>query len=600
MGSAVTRARTCRPPRTPRSRWDHRGRRAPCRIRCRSDRSPSCRFLAGAAGRARVLLPLLRERQRAKDVLLRVRVVEHVDRERADRLLVAVAREDLVDATVAVPVRHDLLRARLRLRARGGRGRPARSARQARAARRERGCDGSGRLSQGSARTTTQGVFPSGIDRRSRKGKRCVRHRSRQPPRVLGAPGTVLASPRSCTRPRDPRSQPDALRRQRSPWPSGRFSSPRRSEAEARPSRRSTRSASPRSWPRRPVWPWRSKGGSRSRSSIAPGSPCSSPRRRLPPGPAHRLHGRSRETGRGNGSIGASSTSPFWRSASSPGPAEAPAGSRRRWRSCWGLRSAGRCSGSRSPRSPSRETGSRDSRSPSASGTPSRCSPTPRSFSGSGPRAVAGSSAASAAPCSSTGRPSSCCSPSPAPAWSARSQWSGSGSSCPTTGWWMHCGSRCSSRPGCSSPAGRSRARRSSRTGPSAATASPTAAGSPCSRSPARSSWQRSPGEPRSPVSWRSRVGASARRCWDSACSAPSQRCSGSSRRWAIPSAGRPRSSRAASAPTTPGVSPTCARTTVSRGGERRWRWRRTVPSADPAPGRSSSRGAGTATTPPP
>jgi hypothetical protein len=60
------------------------------------------------------------------NVLLGVRVVLHVDRERSDRVEVAVRGEDLVDPAVAVPVVDDLLAARLRLRARGRRRREQR------------------------------------------------------------------------------------------------------------------------------------------------------------------------------------------------------------------------------------------------------------------------------------------------------------------------------------------------------------------------------------------------------------------------------------------------------------------------------------------
>ena len=67
------------------------------------------------------LLALPGERERAEDVLLRVRVVEDVDREGANRLLVATEGEDLVDPAVAVPVRDNGVRARLLRRRRGTR-----------------------------------------------------------------------------------------------------------------------------------------------------------------------------------------------------------------------------------------------------------------------------------------------------------------------------------------------------------------------------------------------------------------------------------------------------------------------------------------------
>ena len=63
-----------------------------------------------SAGRPGIGLALPCVRERAEDVLLRVRVVEHVHRQRPDRLLVAVLREDLVDPPVAVPVRDHLRR----------------------------------------------------------------------------------------------------------------------------------------------------------------------------------------------------------------------------------------------------------------------------------------------------------------------------------------------------------------------------------------------------------------------------------------------------------------------------------------------------------
>ena len=97
---------------------------------------------ARSAGRPGVGLALPGICERAEDVLLRVRVVEHVHRQRPDRLLVAVLREDLVDPPVAVPVRHHLVRARLRLR-RGRGGRPrGRSARRSQGATRGGGIGG--------------------------------------------------------------------------------------------------------------------------------------------------------------------------------------------------------------------------------------------------------------------------------------------------------------------------------------------------------------------------------------------------------------------------------------------------------------------------
>ena len=67
----------------------------------------------GAARRTGVGLVQSRVRERPADVLLGVRVVLHVHRQRADRVEVAVRREDLVDAPVAVPVVDDLLATRL-------------------------------------------------------------------------------------------------------------------------------------------------------------------------------------------------------------------------------------------------------------------------------------------------------------------------------------------------------------------------------------------------------------------------------------------------------------------------------------------------------
>ncbi len=63
---------------------------------------------------ARVGLALLREGERAADLLLRVRVVDHVGRQAVDRVAVAMERVDLADAPVVVPVCDDLLGARLR------------------------------------------------------------------------------------------------------------------------------------------------------------------------------------------------------------------------------------------------------------------------------------------------------------------------------------------------------------------------------------------------------------------------------------------------------------------------------------------------------
>src|SRR4029078_10297608 len=60
------------------------------------------------------------------NVLLGVRVVLHVDRERSDRVEVAVRGEAPADPPVAVPVVDDLLAARLRLRACGRRRREQR------------------------------------------------------------------------------------------------------------------------------------------------------------------------------------------------------------------------------------------------------------------------------------------------------------------------------------------------------------------------------------------------------------------------------------------------------------------------------------------
>ena len=67
----------------------------------------------GAARRTGVGLVQPRVRERPADVLLGVRVVLHVHRQRADRVEVAVRREDLVDTPVAVPVVDDLLATRL-------------------------------------------------------------------------------------------------------------------------------------------------------------------------------------------------------------------------------------------------------------------------------------------------------------------------------------------------------------------------------------------------------------------------------------------------------------------------------------------------------
>ena len=66
--------------------------------------------VAGRAGvvvaaAARVGLALLREGERAEDLFLRARVVEHVGRQALDRLAVAMERVDLVDPAVVVPVR---------------------------------------------------------------------------------------------------------------------------------------------------------------------------------------------------------------------------------------------------------------------------------------------------------------------------------------------------------------------------------------------------------------------------------------------------------------------------------------------------------------
>ena len=103
---------------------------------------------SAAATRARVAgvgLAALRVRERAEDVLLRVRVVEHVDRERADRVGVAVERVDLVDAPVAVPVGHHRFAQLAFERGRGLAGRQQRQQRQ-RAARARAGppSDGGG------------------------------------------------------------------------------------------------------------------------------------------------------------------------------------------------------------------------------------------------------------------------------------------------------------------------------------------------------------------------------------------------------------------------------------------------------------------------
>ena len=57
-------------------------------------------------------LALLRERERAGDLLLRVRVVDHVARKACDRIAIAVQGVDLADAPVVVPVGHDLIAAR--------------------------------------------------------------------------------------------------------------------------------------------------------------------------------------------------------------------------------------------------------------------------------------------------------------------------------------------------------------------------------------------------------------------------------------------------------------------------------------------------------
>ena len=65
---------------------------------------------------ARVGLALLRERERAADLFLRVRVVENVRRQLRDRLGVAVERIDLADPPVVVPVGDHLVGAAPRLR----------------------------------------------------------------------------------------------------------------------------------------------------------------------------------------------------------------------------------------------------------------------------------------------------------------------------------------------------------------------------------------------------------------------------------------------------------------------------------------------------
>ena len=58
---------------------------------------------------ARVGLALLRERERAADLFLRVRVVENVRRKLRDRLGVAVERIDLADPAVVVPIGDHLI-----------------------------------------------------------------------------------------------------------------------------------------------------------------------------------------------------------------------------------------------------------------------------------------------------------------------------------------------------------------------------------------------------------------------------------------------------------------------------------------------------------
>ena len=96
--------------------------------------SPSPRWLASpGSGSA-----LLRVGERAADLLLRVRVVEDVGRERADRLAVAVERIDLVDAPVVVPVGDHRIRT---ARVRRGRGssRGQQRQQQQRAAEQEKG-----------------------------------------------------------------------------------------------------------------------------------------------------------------------------------------------------------------------------------------------------------------------------------------------------------------------------------------------------------------------------------------------------------------------------------------------------------------------------
>ena len=101
-----------------------RGRRLRRRGRASVGRAPWRRSVAVVveAGRgvaaARVGLALLRERERAADLFLRVRVVEDVGRKLRDRLGVAMERIDLPDPAVVVPVGDHEVGAALRLRQR--------------------------------------------------------------------------------------------------------------------------------------------------------------------------------------------------------------------------------------------------------------------------------------------------------------------------------------------------------------------------------------------------------------------------------------------------------------------------------------------------
>ena len=115
-------SRSCRCRRR-RRRWWAASRSCRCGRRLRGVRA---RLRGGRLGRpgrarrgvaaARVGLALLRERERAADLFLRVRVVENVRRKLRDRLGVAVERIDLPDPPVVVPVGDHLVGAALRLR----------------------------------------------------------------------------------------------------------------------------------------------------------------------------------------------------------------------------------------------------------------------------------------------------------------------------------------------------------------------------------------------------------------------------------------------------------------------------------------------------